>query len=249
MSSLHQEQLDLWESGAPGESWSVRESARARRLTVRVFRTGRVEVVVPPRTSRRMLQRFIHEHRAWIDAKRQAARAEARPLEPFPPAHIDLAATGEALRLEFAGGAGRLRARRADGGVLRLSGAASERRNLERVLRNWLVEESRGHLGHLLGAIAAQCDFRYERLSIRRQRTRWGSCSTRGTISLNCCLMFQRPEVVRYLLIHELAHTRHMNHSARFWSAVAACCPDYERLDRELLEGWRRVPSWVFGGE
>jgi predicted metal-dependent hydrolase len=193
MPSVHEEQLDLWGNGVPGESWNVRESARARRLTVRVFRTGRVEVVVPPRTSRRMLHRFIHEHREWIDAKRAAARAEARPLEPFPPPRIDLAATGETLQLELGGGPGRLRASRAAPGRLRLSGSAGERRNVERVLRNWLVEESRAHLGSLLDAIAAQCEFRYERLSIRRQRTRWGSCSTRGTISLNCCLMFQRP--------------------------------------------------------
>ena len=84
---------------------------------------------------------------------------------------------------------------------------------------------------------------------IRRQRTRWGSCSTRGTISLNCCLLFQRPAVVRYLMIHELAHTLHMNHSRRFWHCVARHCPEYRSLDRELLDGWRRVPDWVFGDE
>jgi predicted metal-dependent hydrolase len=249
MARMRDQQLDLWGSAASGESWSVRESARARRLTVRVFRTGRVEVVVPPRTSRRMLHRFIHEHRDWIDAKRQAARAEARPSDPFPPTVIRLAARLEELRVELHEAHGRLRATRAAGGVLRLAGPTAERRQVERALRAWLVEESRRHLGSELAAVAAHYDFRYERLSIRRQRTRWGSCSTRGTISLNCCLMFQRPEVVRYLLIHELSHTRHMNHSARFWAIVGACCPEYEALDRELLEGWRQVPAWVFGGE
>ena len=59
----------------------------------------------------------------------------------------------------------------------------------------------------------------------------------------------QRPAVVRYLLIHELVHTMHMNHSRRFWQRVARHCPDYESLDRELLDGWRRVPSWVFGDD
>jgi predicted metal-dependent hydrolase len=250
MTSVHEQQLELWGNVAPGESWSVRESARARRLTVRVFRTGRVEVVVPPRTSRRLLQRFIHEHRGWIEAKRAAARADARPLEPFPPHSIRLAATGEELRVEFGTAvAARARARRQPGAVLRLLGTGGERASIERALRGWLVAESRSHLGARLDEIAGEFGFRYERLAIRRQRTRWGSCSTRGTISLNCCLMFQRPEVVRYLLIHELSHTRHMNHSSRFWGTVAGCCPDYESLDAELLEGWRQVPGWVFGGE
>ena len=81
---------------------------------------------------------------------------------------------------------------------------------------------------------------------IRRQRSRWGSCSVRGTISLNVCLLFQRPEVVDYLIVHELTHVRHMNHSARFWQAVEQHCPDWRMLDRELVEGWRHVPRWVF---
>jgi predicted metal-dependent hydrolase len=84
------------------------------------------------------------------------------------------------------------------------------------------------------------------RVSIRCQRTRWGSCSTRGTVSLNCSLVFLRSEVVRYLFVHELAHTRHMNHSAHFWRLVEKIEPDYRRLDRELLAGWRTVPGWVF---
>ena len=84
------------------------------------------------------------------------------------------------------------------------------------------------------------------RLQVRCQRTRWGSCSRRGTISLNVCLLFQPPEVLRYLLVHELAHLRHMNHSARFWAEVARHEPDWKALDRELLQGWRRVPSWMF---
>lgn len=100
-------------------------------------------------------------------------------------------------------------------------------------------------LAPLLAQIARELNFSYEKLTIRRQRTRWGSCSARGTISLNCCLLFQRPEVVRYLMIHELAHTRHMNHSKRFWQCVARHCPEYKSLDRQLREGWKHVPAWV----
>jgi hypothetical protein len=94
--------------------------------------------------------------------------------------------------------------------------------------------------------LADELNYPVARVSIRSQRTRWGSCSTRGTVSLNCSLLFLASEVVRYLFVHELAHTRHMNHSASFWRLVEKIEPDYRRLDRDLLAGWRTVPSWVF---
>jgi hypothetical protein len=108
---------------------------------------------------------------------------------------------------------------------------------------------ARERLEPRVAVLAATTGVRYARISVRRQRSRWGSCSVRGTISLNCCLLFQRPEVVDYLIIHELMHVKHMNHSARFWQAVERHCADWRELDRELVQGWRHVPRWVFSEE
>jgi len=242
-------QLPLWSDKDAAEGWVVRESARARRLTVRVFHTGRVEVVVPARTSPRAVEHFLERHRDWIERKRDEARQKAVPLAPFPPPQIDFAACEESWRVYLAGGQGRVNVSAIGPGLLALGGDARNRPAVRKLLRRWLTERARDVLAPALDQCARELGFGYQRILIRRQRTRWGSCSTRGTISLNCCLLFQRPPVVRYLLIHELVHTLHMNHSRRFWQRVARHCPEYESLDRELLDGWRRVPSWVFGDE
>jgi predicted metal-dependent hydrolase len=240
-------QLPLWSDRDATDGWVLRESRRARRLAVRVFHSGRVEVVVPPRTSTRAVEQFIAGHRAWIERKRAAARRNAAPAEPFPPERIELEATGEVWRVHLSGGAGRLRVRAAAPYLLRISGNAADATAVRVALRRWLLKRATEILLPQLAACAREADSVYRRALVRRQRTRWGSCSARGTISLNCCLVFQRPAVVHYLLLHELAHVHHMNHSARFWQWVARRCPDCRRLDRELLDGWRRVPSWVFG--
>ena len=240
-------QLPLWSETDTVDGWRVRQSRRARRLTVRVFHTGRVEVVVPPRTSSAAIQRFIENQREWIERKRAEARANAIAPEPFPPSEITFTACDEHWRVHLAGGKGRVRLTTSAPGLLVISGDTTASRALRTALRSWVIERGRAILVPALEQCAHELQVPVRRVLVRRQRTRWGSCSANGTISLNCCLLFQRPPVVRYLLIHELAHVHHMNHSARFWSWVARHCPDYRNLDRELLDGWRRVPSWVFG--
>ena len=237
-------QLPLWSE--PQASWKVRESHRARRMVVRVFHTGRVEVVVPTRTSTRAIQTFIERHRPWIERKREEARLKAVAPAPFPPAAIELSACREQWRVQLCGGTGRARIAPRGEGLLALTGDPGNRQLVRQALRSWLTERARGVLAPWLADCARELGFDFERVEIRRQRTRWGSCSMRGTISLNCCLLFQPPPVVRYLMIHELAHTRHMNHSRHFWHCVGRCCPEYRELDRQLLEGWRAVPQWVF---
>jgi predicted metal-dependent hydrolase len=113
-------------------------------------------------------------------------------------------------------------------------------------LRRWLTSLAEVEFSRELRSVAQQCGLSFKRVQIRRQRTRWGSCSASGTISLNVCLMFMTPAVVRYLFVHELCHTRHMNHSRRFWSLVASHEPEYQQLDRELLRAWQHVPGWMF---
>ena len=249
IANMQASQLPLWSEQDAAEGWSVRESQRARRLTVRVFHTGRVEIVVPSRTSERAVERFLERHRPWIERKREEARRRAGPPAPFPPPLIDLPACEESWRIHLAGGTGRARIAASGSGLLTLAGAAGSGPSVRQALRRWLSERARQVLAPLLAECAHELGLSYERVLIRRQRTRWGSCSTRGTVSLNCCLLFQRPAVVRYLMIHELVHTLHMNHSRRFWQQVARHCPEYRSLDRELLDGWRRVPVWVFGDE
>jgi predicted metal-dependent hydrolase len=85
----------------------------------------------------------------------------------------------------------------------------------------------------------------FRKVQIRAQRTCWGSRSGSGTISLNVCLLFLEPAVVRYLLIHELCHGRHMDHSKRYWKLVSRFEPRYRCLDKRLTESWRRVPVWM----
>lgn len=240
-------QLPLWSDMNDTQGWVLRESRRARRLTVRVYHTGRVEIVVPSRTAPAAVRRFLDRHRSWIERKCEEARIQAIPAAPFPPARIELPACEESWRLHLSGGGRGVRLHRIGDGLLALSGDSADGRAVRHALRRWLTGRAAEVLGPALARCAGELGFEYGRVLIRRQRTRWGSCSTRGTISLNCCLLFQRPPVVHYLLVHELAHTQHMNHSRRFWQAVARHCPQYRTLDRELLDGWRRVPSWVFG--
>lgn len=235
--------------GDSTDGLQIRVSQRARRLSLRVYPDARVEVVVPPRARPREVEQFVAAHRPWIDAKRAVALARRPPPEAFPPEALVIAFAAECWSLHLAGGTGRLRLATLEagdsGGILKFTGAATPAA-MRKALRGWLLRRARARLEPRVASLAARCGVRYSKVAIRRQRSRWGSCSVRGTISLNACLLFQRPEVVDYLIIHELMHVKHMNHSARFWEAVERHCPGWRELDRELVQGWRHVPRWVF---
>ena len=239
-------QLQLFETRSLADRWTVRVSGRARRLSVRIYPGGRVEVVVPRGASPAAVQKFVGTHRQWIQ-RRVADLSTAAAVDDSRPVSIKLPAIGRHYAVEYQYAAGSTaRVRVAGENVIVVSGPLHDDRAVTAALRDWLGELAQAQLGVELSKVAAECGFRYTRTQIRRQRTRWGSCSASGTISLNCRLLFLRPQVVRYLLVHELCHTRHMNHSARFWALVASFEPDYQELDRELLRGWQSVPGWMF---
>jgi predicted metal-dependent hydrolase len=241
-------QLTLFDVRSSGTPFSVRESPRARRLTVRVYPGGRVEVTVPSGTRPDLVEGFVTRHRAWIDRKVAVFSNRPDPAREPLPERIVLQASGREWQVAYLPGS-RALVRPRGGGELEVRGDPARQADTRRALRAWLADEARLTLEPWLARLAAEGDFHYERVQLRRQRTRWGSCSRSGTISLNVSLVFQPPAVVRYLLLHELCHTRHMNHSPRFWRLVAEHEPDFRQLDRALTRGWQHVPGWVYTEE
>jgi predicted metal-dependent hydrolase len=238
-------QMPLWSARDAGGGWNVRISRRARRMALRVFPGGRVEVVVPPGVGIPAVERFVSQHREWAERRAREFALLAPDAAERRPAEVRLALLDRHWRVEYA------TARRSSvvdtgEGVLQLRLARDGHAEVSRVLLRWLAGVAVVELGARLDEAARDTGIDYSRMLLRRQRTRWGSCSSTGSISLNLCLAFQAPDVVRYLLIHELCHRRHMNHSARFWRLVGTFEPDWKRLDAELLKGWRNVPAWVF---
>lgn len=241
-------QLQLFESRDATHRWNVRVSRRARRLSVRVYPGGCVEVVVPPGASPLTIERFVGTHRKWIEERVADLSTVVDAMNRTRPASVDLRAIGRRYLIQYKPtlSDGRVRVSLAGEGWLMVSGDLNNEQRIAKALRDWLLALSQRELARELEATARRCGLNFRRMQIRRQRTRWGSCSASGTISLNMCVLFQDPAVMRYLLVHELCHTRHMNHSRRFWALVESFEPDYRRLDRELLRGWQHVPAWMF---
>jgi predicted metal-dependent hydrolase len=224
---------------------SVRESRRARYLTLRLLPPHVLELVVPRGTRTAEVTAFVREHRQWIEnARRELAECRPQRTESLPE-HIHLPAIGKSWRVEYRHDPhGRLRCRARES-VLEVSTQERNRRGAAQVLRHWLLDEADYHLVPWLKREAQVVGHRPASVQVRLQRTRWGSCSNSGTVSLNAALLFVEPEVARYLFVHELCHLIALNHSRKFWAAVARYEPAYEALDRRLTEAWQKIPLWA----
>lgn len=239
-------QLPLFAPDDQPDAMVVRISARAKRMTLRVYPAGRVEVVVPPRTPANTIQQFVSRNRTWLD--KRLLECQTQQTSVTLPEELLLPALERRLIVQTRQESGAVRLRILGDQHLLLRGDLGDSRRWPQPLVRWLTELAQSEFEPRLQQLALQHGFEFDRLQIRRQRTRWGSCSTTGTISLNVCALFVRPDVLRYLMIHELSHTRHMNHSTRFWACVERCEPTWRMLDKELTRAWRHVPAWMFQG-
>jgi hypothetical protein len=224
------------------QSYALRVSSRARRVQLRVRPYVGLEVVVPKRFPRNQIGRILQQHQSWIIAQLNKHASSMTP--PDPPDTIDLALTGERYPIEYCR-APRTNIRQ-ESGQLRLMTPDSNP-SLDEVtglLRGWVRQRAREWLPTRLTQLADEFGFEYKRTTIRSQKSRWGSCSSKGTISLNDQLLFLPPDTVDYLLIHELCHTRHMNHSAAFWRLVERCMPGYQIHDQLINRAKEKVPQW-----
>jgi predicted metal-dependent hydrolase len=198
-------------------SYGVRRSDRARRVRVTVDRAGTVEVVLPQRMPLRAAEEAVNELRPWIDRRlaevgRQRAAVLARG-DTLPYLGRTLSVRAEP---------GRTRVTRR-GDTLLVPDGPDSQEAIERWYRRMAREEIRSRLDRAC-AIGA---FSYARLTIRDQRTRWGSCTRGGAMSFNWRLLLAPEAVLDYVVWHEVCHLAFMDHSPRFWGLVSRYCPDH----------------------
>jgi predicted metal-dependent hydrolase len=227
------------------ELFVVRESRRARRLFLHVVPPLGIELVVPRGTRPREVEAFVTRHRGWIEAARREIEHRYEGERNPRPRHIELKAIGEAIEPRYEHQGGRRAPFEREGRVLAIRCRRPDLGDAGAVLKRWLMSEAKRVLPRWLMAVGRDIELHPKRVQIRLQKTRWGSCSSHGTISLNASLMLLEPRLVRYLLIHELVHLVHMGHSQRYWRRVARHEPECRAIDAELSAAWTRIPYWV----
>ncbi|MBN1994919.1 MAG: M48 family metallopeptidase [Anaerolineae bacterium] len=229
-------------------AYTVRESARARHVNLKISLERGLEVVIPRGFNRRRIPDILQKKQAWI--KRTVKRLEERRLflagEPALPEQIRLQAVAETWSVAYRPtSSAQITVTEKAGQRLILSGNVADVDQCQTALRKWVARKAKQHLTPWLRQLGQVEQLPFDRVTFRGQKTRWGSCSGRKTISLNYKLLFLPPALVRYVLIHELCHTKHLNHSAKFWTLVGQKEPNYKQLKKELRASWCYVPGWV----
>ena len=210
---------------------TVIRNHRARRYLLRLRPDRSVRLTIPRRGSVIEGRRFAERNVEWLG--RQLERLPVHPVKPKQwQVRTEFLFRGETVKIEAGVNGERSMIRFGGEAVKVTENGADLRPTIERHLWRLAAKE----LPPRVLEYAALHQLPVCRISVRNQRSRWGSCSRRGTISLNWRLI-QTPSFVRdYILIHEIMHLREMNHSSRFWREVERACPDYETAERWLKQ-------------
>jgi predicted metal-dependent hydrolase len=240
-------------ASGPSYRFSVRESDRARHVRLVMSPTDGLVVVVPRGFDQEQIPGILERKRPWIE--RASARARARHAEAPSggatelPKDLVLRCLGAEWRVDYSparagGGGAKTTVRESPDRRLVVTGDTDDERACRAALRRWLVRKARTTLVPRLAVLAYEHGFATGTVSVRAQRTRWASCSPRGAISLNVKLLFLPPELVDYVLLHELCHTARPDHSQAFWTLLGTHDLDWKAKRKHMRDAHRLVPPW-----
>jgi predicted metal-dependent hydrolase len=233
-----------------GIDYRIRRSARARTVRLHLSAKDGLTVVVPLNFNLRRIPVIVEKKREWIEKNRRrladiTATGSRLPAAALPE-EIALPALGESWSGDYQPAKTRMVGVIVDQpGRIVVYGAVHDRDACRGVLKLWLQRRTREELVPLLARLAEENGFTFGEVFIRGQKTRWASCSSRGTISLSFKLLFLDRDAVRCVLLHELCHTVLMDHSPRFWALLGGYEPGYKAINKRMREGWKQVPAWV----
>ncbi|MBF0460432.1 MAG: M48 family metallopeptidase [Magnetococcales bacterium] len=201
-----------------------------KRMSLRVDEQGVLQVRVPWRVTVGQAEQFVGEHAPWI--LQQLQMRQTRTGKPALQEGGMLPFLDGFLHLHY--GTEQIRPLFREGDRLWVAERYRTLPTLTDLLEQWYRRQAHPYLSARLETWSTLMGVPFVRLTVRSQKSRWGSCSARKTISLNWRLMCLPTRLGDYVLVHELCHLRHMNHSPEFWAMVARFVPDYLTCRRQL---------------
>jgi predicted metal-dependent hydrolase len=231
-------------------AYTIRVSQKARHVRFQVSPERGLEVVIPKRFDPAKVPGLVLKNIRWIEraiAKtRTSMETRALPEVWQLPVTIHFPAIDQGWSVVAKKSIDRsVRLYERPGQVLELGGSIDDESRCRELLSRWLTRRGAEYLTPWLERVSEETGLSFTSLSIKQQKTRWGSCSHRKAISLNARLLFLPRNVVEYILVHELCHTKELNHSARFWRLVESYLPDYRQSEQELKIASRFIPHWL----
>ncbi|WP_166168349.1 SprT family zinc-dependent metalloprotease [Acinetobacter sp. SA01] len=207
--------------------------ARAKRLRLRVD-SAQIRLTVPLLCSKRKIQNFLDQAEEWLlkTWQQQAQNIQQQIL----PNELKLFNLGQPLQIAY-----QSQKNSFIYDELRNQLLISDRQP-EQYLKNFVIAYAKHHLPLYLEQLSQQCQLDFGQCAIRQPKTRWGSCSAKHDIMLNSGLVLFPEKITRYVCVHELAHTKHFDHSPHFWAEVQKHDANYQQ-HRKVLKS-SPMPWW-----
>ena len=225
------------------ELFSVRHSNKARRIIFKSsIRTG-FEVVLPVLHEDNWVLEIVAERKSKIESHISEIRESRGELKPQS---IELPTTGHSWRVTYKDFNDKKPVAITETPTtLQIPEYREDVFHVPGLLQKWLHERALEYLPKRLENLSTTYGLHYNKVRIKRQKTLWGSCSSKGSISLNRHLMFLPPQLVRYVRIHELCHTQQLNHSIHFWQLFEKLYPGARSMNHHVRKATDLVPSWA----
>ncbi len=223
----------------------IRHSKRAKRINLKLCPKFGLILIIPIKSSKIAAIDFLNQQKEWVIKHQHLLQLKSQDKQL--PTEIKLQALDKtwSVRYERISGYKKIKLLQLPNELV-LYGENLNFENCITELKEWLYFIAERELYYWLKKLSVQYQLSFNQLSIRDQSTRWGSCSHEKNINLNFKLLFLPGEITEYILIHELCHTKHLNHSENFWQLVKSFVPNYQLLKNQLKQiHHNHFPSWI----
>lgn len=225
---------------------AVKKHPRAKHVKLRATTTHGLELIVPKRFNVKEIPAILEQNRRWIEKQLLKIKEDSRQYLTLDlPENIQFQSLQQIWNIHYQKNSGKLIIITRPHQALVVSGDIDNKINCKKILTKWIKKFATDHLLQRLKEISSEIELPYSRATIRDQSSRWGSCSSQKSISLNYKLIFLPIELMRHIIIHELCHTQFLNHSTKFWNLVERFDEEWKSHRNMMRQADHYIPRWI----